>query len=229
MLDLLQFEGTNREVLDRLAAALADYPRALEGIAELAEILVYLEALGIPESCYQVALSMVRGLDYYTGPVYETIVKEPKIGSITGGGRYDELIGMFTGRSYPATGTSIGIERIIDVMEELNMFPPEVGATVAQVLVTRFSPDLVAESLKAARDMRQAGLNAELYFENDPLGKQFRYADRKGIPYVLILGPDELAAGRVTLRNLARELQVTVPRQEAAAQVQAWRQERSLS
>jgi histidyl-tRNA synthetase len=229
MLDLLQFEGTNQEVLARLRAALADYPKAQEGIAELAEILVYLEALGIPESCYQVAPSMVRGLDYYTGPVYETLVKEPKIGSITGGGRYDELIGMFTDRSYPATGTSIGIERIIDVMEELSMFPPEVGATVAQVLVTRFSLDLVVESLKAARDMRQAGLNAELYFENDSLGKQFRYAARKGIPYVLILGPDELAAGRVTLRNLARELQVTVPRPEAAAQVQTWCQERSLS
>jgi histidyl-tRNA synthetase len=224
LLNLLQIAGENRAVLAGLREMLAAYPVALEGIAEVEEIIGYLEALGIPTAAYRVNFAMVRGLEYYTGPIYETTVEEPKIGSITGGGRFDHLIGMFTDRSYPATGTTIGIERIIDVMEELKMFPPSVGATVAQVLVTRFNPDLVTESLKVARDLRQAGLNAELYFENIALGNQIRYALKKGIPFVVIVGPDEAAAGQVTIRDLRLGEQVTVARSEAAAQIQARRQ-----
>ena len=110
---------------------------------------------------------------------------------------------MFTDRDLPATGTTIGIERIIEVMKELDMFPAEVGTTVAQVLVTQFSPELVGASLRMARDLREAGLNVETYLENDPLGGQIRYALKKEIPYVAILGPDEAAAGKVALRNLA--------------------------
>ncbi len=216
--------GDNRSILAALRDQLADYPIALEGIAELEEIIGYLDALGIPEGYFQVDFAMVRGLEYYTGPIYETVVKEPAIGSITGGGRYDELIGMFMDRSYPATGTTIGIERIIDVMEELDMFPSDVGQTVTQVLVTQFNPDVLTESLKMAAELRQTGLNTELYFENDRLGKQIRYALKKGIPYVAILGPDELAAGQVTIRNLSQKEQETVPREEAAARIDAWRQ-----
>ena len=98
---------------------------------------------------------MVRGLEYYTGPIYETVVEEPKIGSITGGGRYDELIGSFSKQSHPATGTSFGIERIIDVMEEFDMFPPAVGKTVTQALVTVFDAELTQESLKLAINASQ--------------------------------------------------------------------------
>jgi histidyl-tRNA synthetase len=222
LLDLLQIKGKNREILAQLKDLLANYPEALEGIAELEEIIGYLEALGIPESYYQVVPSMVRGLEYYTGPIYETVVEEPKIGSITGGGRFDKLVGMFMEHSYPATGTTIGIERIIDVMEELDMFPPELRRTVTQVLVTKFNPDLATEALKVAGDLRRAGLNTELYFENDPLSDQIRYALKKGIPYVVILGPDEVATGQVTIRNLRLEQQETIGRGEAAARIQMW-------
>lgn len=224
MLEFLQIAGSNREILAQLREWLADYPEALAGVAELEEMIGYLEAMGVAETYYQITPAMVRGLAYYTGPVYETIVEEPKIGSITGGGRYDELVGMFAKRSYPATGTSIGIERIIDVMEELEMFPPEVGKTVAQVLVTRFNSDMVTESLKMARELRQAGLNTELYFEDKALGKQIRYALKKGIPYVVILGPDEAAAGQVAIRNLRLKQQETVPRGKAAARIKAWQE-----
>ena len=224
MLELLQIEGTSQEILARLRVVLAGYPAAMEGLAEVAEILGYLEALGIPERFYQFSPAMVRGLEYYTGPVFETIVEEPKIGSLTGGGRFDKLVGMFIERSLPATGTTIGIERIIDVMEELNMFPPEVGRTVTQVLVTRFSPELVTESLRLADALRKAGLKAEMYFEDEPLARQIRYADRRGIPFVAVLGPDEAAAGKVSLRNLALQQQVTVAREDVAAQILAWRQ-----
>ncbi|HNS50078.1 MAG TPA: histidine--tRNA ligase [Anaerolineae bacterium] len=225
MLELLQVQGDNRAILARLRVVLAGSPDALEGLSELEEIVGYLEALGIPERFARVSPAMVRGLEYYTGPVFETVVEEPKIGSITGGGRYDKMIGMFTGRSLPATGTTIGIERIIDVMEELGMFPPGVGKTVTQVLVTRFNPDLVVDSLKAAAALRAAGLNAELYFEDESLARQVRYADRRGIPYVAILGPDEVAAGRITLRDLAGGRQVTVARDAAPAQLETWRHE----
>jgi len=224
LLEFLQISGSNDEILAQLREWLVDYPEALAGVAELEELTGYLKALGIPEECYPVVPSMVRGLAYYTGPIYETIVEEPNIGSITGGGRYDELIGMFSDHSYPATGVTIGIERIIDVMEELEMFPPQVGKTVAQVLVTQFNPELATESLKAAQDLRRAGLNTELYFENDPLGDQIRYALKKGIPYVVIVGPDEAAAGQAAIRNLELRQQETVPRQEVAARIKAWQQ-----
>ncbi len=225
MLEFLQIDGNNQEILAQLREWLADYPDALEGVTELEEMVSYLEALGISEAYYPIVPSMVRGLQYYTGPIYETIVEEPKIGSITGGGRYDELIGLFTDRSYPATGTTIGIERIIDVMEELEMFPPEIGKTVTQVLVTKFSPEMVTESLKVARELREAGLNTELYFENKTLGKQIRYALRKEIPYVVIVGPDEAVAGQVTVRNLRLKQQETVSREKASARIKAWQKD----
>lgn len=222
LLEFLQIGGSNREVLAQLRQWLGDYPAALEGIAELEEVIRYLETLGVPEKCYQVMPSMVRGLEYYTGPVYETVVEEPRIGSITGGGRYDELIGLFSERSLPATGTTIGIERIIDVMEELEMYPPTVGQTVTEVLVTRFSTDTTRESLRLAQELRQAGLNVELFFPEDRLGDQIRFALKKGIPYVVILGPDEIQAGTVAVRNIALKVQETVPRDQVAAQIKAW-------
>jgi len=222
LLEFLQIDGTNREVLAKLREWLGSYPNASEGITELEEVITYLEALEIPEDYYRVAPAMVRGLAYYTGPIYETEVEEPKVGSITGGGRFDNLVGMFMDHSYPATGTTIGIERIIDVMEELNMFPPEVGKTVTQVLMTQFNPELVTESIKVARDLRKAGINTEMYFENDPLGDQIRYALNKGIPCVAILGPDEVEKGQVTIRNLPLNVEKTVAREEVATQIQNW-------
>jgi len=222
LMALLTVQGSNSEMLVGLRAQLQDYPRALAGVAELEEITRALGALGVPELAYQVTFSMVRGLDYYTGPIYETVVDEPKIGSITGGGRYDELIGLFTNQSLPATGTSLGIERIIDVMDELGMFPPQIGRTVVQVLVTRFDKASSPASLQAATELRRAGLSAELYLEEEPLAKQIRYAVRKGIPYLVILGPDEIANDQVTLRHLARGEQETVARAELVARLREW-------
>lgn len=222
LLELLQISGNNKQILSQLREWLAEYPEALEGVAELEEIIGYLDAVGIPESYYQVVPSMVRGLEYYTGPIFETVVEEPQIGSITGGGRFDELVGMFMDHSYPATGTTIGIERIVDVMEELDMFPPDVGKTVAQVLMTLFDESMVHESLKMADRLRKGGLKTEMYFENDPLGDQIRYALKKGIPYVAILGPDELENDQVTVRNLSLETQKTIKRIEAVGLIKGW-------
>jgi histidyl-tRNA synthetase len=222
LLNLLQIVGKNRAVLAALREKLGAYPAAVEGIDELEEIIGYLDALGIPAEYYRVNFAMVRGLEYYTGPIYETTIEEPRMPSITGGGRFDELVGMFLDRSYPATGTTIGIERIIDAMEELNMFPASVGRTVTQVLMTVFDRTTVDASLKLATALRQDGLKTELYFGNDSLGAQIRYARRKGIPYVAILGPDEIAAGQVAVRNMAQEKQETVGRAEVGGLIRQW-------
>ena len=205
-----------RARLSELRHELAAYPTAVEGISELQELLGYLPTLGVANGFYRVDLAMVRGLDYYTGPIYETVVEKPRIGSITGGGRFDGLIGMFTSQSLPATGTTIGIERIIDVMEELKMFPEGMGGTLVQVLVTIFSPELVNESLKLVTELRNAGLRCELYYGADSLANQIRYALKRGIPLVTIAGPDELSAGQVSVRDLRSKFQTQVPRSAVA-------------
>lgn len=185
-----------------LRERIGDIPIAIEGIAELEQLGEYIGSAGVPRSNYQFDFAMVRGLAYYTGPIYETVVTEPKIGSLTGGGRYDELIGLFINQSIPVTGTSFGIERIIDVMEELNMFPPNVGKTVTRVLVTIFGRELTGTSIRVANQLRQAGINTELALESDGLGKQLKYAGARAIPFAVIIGPDEAGANSATLRDL---------------------------
>ena len=219
LLALLQIEGDAESVLSELGEQLGE-SAAQEGIAELTELIGYLTMLGVPEECYRVNAAMVRGLEYYTGPIYETVVEEPKIGSITGGGRYDELIGSFSKQGYPATGTSFGIERIIDVMEEFAMFPPSVGKTVTDVLVSVFDDELMPESLKLATVLRQNGVRTEVYFRPARLSAQIKYADNRGIPYVAILGSDEVEAGTVAIRNLATREQQNVARDAVAGWIQ---------
>jgi histidyl-tRNA synthetase len=214
LLALLQIEGDSATVLNALSEQLGDSEVAREGITELEELNGYLTTLGVPEGFYKMNVSMVRGLEYYTGPIYETVVEEPKIGSITGGGRYDELIGSFSKQSHPATGTSFGIERIIDVMEEFDMFPPAVGKTVTQVLVTVFDAELAQESLKLATLLRHDGIRTEVYCRPARLSAQIKYADTKGIPYAVILGSDEVEAGTVAVRDLANREQQVIPREK---------------
>ena len=222
LLALLQIEGDPATVLNALSEQLGDSEIAREGIAELEELNGYLTTLGVPDKFYRMNVSMVRGLEYYTGPIYETVVEEPKIGSITGGGRYDELIGSFSKQGYPATGTSFGIERIIDVMEEFDMFPTTVGKTVTQVLVTVFDAELAQESLKLATLLRQNGIRTEVYSRPTRLSTQIKYADTKGIPYAVILGSDELEVGSVAIRNLASREQQVVPREALVKHIQQW-------
>ncbi len=189
---------------------------------ELQEMLRYLDLLGVPEKYYTIDVSMARGLEYYTGPIYETVIQEAGVGSITGGGRFDKLVGMFSDRSLPATGTTIGIERIIVVMEEQNMFPASIGKTATQVLVTVFNQALVDELIQAAAMLRQAGLRTQIYFDPDPLREQIGYAQKKEIPVVVVIGPDEVTKGEVTLRNLRTKEQETVARSQAGAKIKEW-------
>lgn len=222
LLSLLQIEGDAETVLNALSERLGDSEVANEGISELEELSGYLTILGVPEEFYRINVSMVRGLEYYTGPIYETVVEEPKIGSITGGGRYDELIGSFSKQSYPATGTSFGIERIIDVMEEFDMFPSAVGKTVTQVLVTVFDADLAQASLKLATLLRSSGIRTEVYCRPTRISTQMKYADNKGIPYAVILGSDEVETGTVVVRDLASREQQVIPREKLVEHIQGF-------
>jgi histidyl-tRNA synthetase len=209
ILGLISIPGSD---LGALRERLGEIPEVREGINELEQVLGFVRDLGVTPEKVKVDFTMVRGLEYYTGPIYETVVTEPKIGSLTGGGRYDELIGLFSTKSLPATGTTVGIERIIDVMEELQMFPPEVRPTVTQVLITVFDEAHRADSLHIANDLRAAGINAETWLDLDGLGKQLRYAAAKGISFAVIIGPDEAAAGMATLRDLNSGAQIKVER-----------------
>lgn len=228
LLDLLQVKGPAQEVLDGLGQRMKDYPLAVEGVAELQTLFSYLETMGIPETAYELSFAMVRGLEYYTGPIYETTIRKPKaMPSITGGGRYDNLIGLFAPTSYPATGNSFGIERIIDAMEELEMFPPDIGQTTAQVLVTSFGTAMVDASLELTTKLRKKNIATVMHFDyTDRLGDQIGYASAKGIPFVIILGPDELAAGQATIRKLGKTAkeseQRTVDLEDVAETISNW-------
>jgi len=218
MLELLRIEGDHAEILGELSRRMqaAEIPEGLEGIRELEALLRFVEAMGVPSERYRISFTMVRGLEYYTGPIFETVVTEPKIGSITGGGRYDGLVGLFARQSVPMTGTSFGIERIIDVIQELGMAPPDLPRTPVQVLVTVFDEPRMGASIALAQAFRRAGLKVMLYFEPRRLEAQLRYAHQKGIPFVAILGPDEEARGVVTVRDMGSGEQRTLPPEEVA-------------
>lgn len=160
--------------------------------------------------------SLARGLSYYTGAIFEITVPD-LAGSLGGGGRYDGLIGMFGKEQIPACGFSLGLERILVVMEERGMFPPEIAdSTPADVMVTIWSEETVAESLKLAAELRSAGLRVTVYPEPDKFGKQIKYADQINVPYVCVLGETEIAEGKVTLKNMKTGNQETLDREAAS-------------
>ncbi|HVC20796.1 MAG TPA: histidine--tRNA ligase [Vicinamibacterales bacterium] len=165
--------------------------------------------------------SLARGLSYYTGAIMEIQVPD-LAGSLGGGGRYDNLVGMFLGRDLPACGFSLGLERILVVMGERGMFPPDVAAAAAcDLLVTIWNQDAMGDALALAGEFRQAGLRVEVYPEADKLGKQLKYASSRQVPFVAVVGDDERAQGTVSLKDLRSGAQQAVPRAGAPAFVQA--------
>ncbi len=179
---------------------------------KLSEMIGFIESFGINLKYYQFDPTMARGLDYYTGPIFETVVQEPKIGSITGGGRYDKLISLLGGPDIPATGTTIGLDRICDCLKELNLVPPTIK-TGPSTLVTVF-PGYTDQSIKLAKSLRQESINCELFLEETALDKQLKYANRKGIPYIAFLGPDEVKDQKVKLKTMQTGKQETLSLQE---------------
>jgi len=202
-----------------LRAKLRDDERALYAIGQLDEIR---EMTSKSAAGARVVIdpSLARGLSYYTGTIMEVNVPD-LAGSLGGGGRYDNLIGMFLGRDVPAFGFSLGLERIIVVMTERNMFPADVARGGVDTLVTIWNHETRAESLALAAELRRNGLRVDVYPEADKLGKQFKYASARNVPFVAILGDDERARGEVGLKDLRSGEQISVRRNELSGTIRA--------
>ncbi len=176
----------------------------------LNKIIEAYKKLGYPKESLEFDPYLIRGLDYYTGIIFEVVLRsENKSLSLGGGGRYDNLIGIFSKQDIPAVGFAFGFDRVVETMEELNIFPEDLYTT--EVLVTIFSTDLEEESVKASSKLREGGINTELWLDaNIKLEKQLKYADSKGIPYVVIIGPDETKNGMVMLKDLKNNKQTAL-------------------
>jgi histidyl-tRNA synthetase len=212
ILRCITLDDTSQAVLAALGELLGDDARGQQVVADLREVVQILDGMGLPATAYAVAPRLARGLSYYTGVVFEAVIEQPPIGSLVGGGRYDELIGSFAGRRVPTVGTSFGIERLQIVMTELGLRP--VGETGPRVYIALFAPEFISESLKLAQELRASGISTISALQVDKLGRQFREADQKGVRYVLVLGPDELAANDVTLKDLRSGEQQRVNRDQ---------------
>lgn len=201
-------EAPQDAMLDRLQDAVVGSDAGRIGVEELRTLVRY--ATGTPAGRYfRVDPFLARGLSYYTGPIFEVAVAD-LAGSLGGGGHYDNLVGMFLGRPIPACGFSLGLERILVVMEERGMLGS--NETVADVMVAVWDETSIADSIALAGELRAAGLRVDLFPDLDKVGKQMKYADGRGYPVVAIVGPDERAAGLVTLKTLATGDQRQVPR-----------------
>jgi histidyl-tRNA synthetase len=186
-----------------------------EGKAELAEVLALVKAFGVPETHFALNLSIARGLDYYTGTVYETTLDDhPSIGSICSGGRYENLASHYTKSKLPGVGISIGATRLYWQLREAGLFSS--GRSTVEVLVAQMDEAELPRYLALATELREAGINTEVVIEPGKLARQFRYADRAGIRFVLVLGSDEIAKGTVTIKDLRRQDQFEIARGELA-------------
>ena len=224
-LDKVSFEEVKQELITKDIK-----PEIIEKIFQLIkkakpdlflqQVLLLVKKLGVPENFFRFDSILARGLDYYTGPIYEAIVEEPKIGSIAGGGRYDKLIGMFTEKDIPACGTTIGIDRIIDVIKELNLWP-EFSSTATQVLITLFDKSSLDQSMEISQMLRSENINTEIYLDFEiRLEKQLKYADKKGIHFAIIFGPKEIQKNTVILKNLKTRTQKEIQRSNLIKEIE---------
>jgi histidyl-tRNA synthetase len=204
------------DVFDRLVAQEEGGAAARQNVGQIIELAAATPAAG------HVALTtrLARGLSYYTGAIMEVAVPD-LAGSLGGGGRYDGLIGMFSGEQIPACGFSLGLERILVVMTERNMFPADVASAAPDVMVTLFEGEPLEEGLRLAQELRAAGLRVDVYPEPDKLGKQFKYAALRGVKFVTVAGGDERARGEVTLKNMQTGEQASVSRAQVVARIRA--------
>ena len=227
ILRFIHIGGTNEEVL----AALEGYRGRNElfdmGLDELTTVVKYLSAFGVPAENFAVDLTIARGLDYYTGTVYETtLLDHPEIGSVCSGGRYDNLAEYYTDRQLPGVGISIGLTRLFYVLGEQGMLNPELPTAPCDVLVLPMTEDL-SPAIAAATALREADVRTQLYTEGKKFKAKMNYADKIGVPYVLFLGEDEAKAGAVSVKDMQSGAQQTLPVSEAIAFIKAGIEEKN--
>jgi histidyl-tRNA synthetase len=186
---------------------------ASAGLQEMFSVMIHTKSLGVPAEFIRWDHTLARGLDYYTGPIFESVCTDlPHLGSLSGGGRYDRLVETFSKEKWPAVGTTLGLDRIQTALTQLNKFKTQPSTT--QALIARFDSAGMSENLKIAAELRQAGVNVEIWYDDDRMKKQFAYADKQGIPLVIICGPDERKENAVAIKNLKTTEQRKIPRVE---------------
>ena len=201
---IIELQGSNSDKIESMKTVLSKSTIGMQGIAEIEEVFTYLEKFGrgdLLEKVVEVDITLARGLNYYTGCIFEVKTNEVQMGSIGGGGRYDDLTGMFGLKDLTGVGVSFGADRIYDVLEELNLFP-QGGAERTKLLIVNFDSAIEDFTLPLMYRLREAGVAVELYPAAVKLKKQMSYADSKAIPYVLLVGDEEVSSGQLSLKNM---------------------------
>ena len=216
ILRFIAITGTNAEVLTALEGYAGKNEIFDTGLSELKAVTANLAAFGVPESNFAVDLTIARGLDYYTGTVYETtLLDHPEIGSVCSGGRYDNLAGYYTERKLPGVGISIGLTRLFYVLDEQGLLNPTLPTAPADALVLPMTADPGA-AIALAESLRSYGIRVQLYGEQKKFKQKMAYANKLGVPFAVLLGEDEIAAGKCSVKNMTTGQQVTVTAAEAA-------------
>lgn len=211
--EIFSISGTNEEVLSALEQKLINSDIGLKGINELREILRYYNSLNGNTDLIKINLTLARGLNYYTGMITEVTTQAVKMGSIGGGGRYDDLTGVFGLKNVSGVGVSFGVDRIYDVLEELNLFPNDITSGT-QVIVLVYDPKFEEKALEYLKSLRAKNIPSEFYANMGKMDKQLKYTNRRQIPYALIIGEDEYNSNTVSVKNMITGEQKTVPFQE---------------
>ena len=211
ILKFIAITGSNADVLAALEGYAGRHELFDQGLSELKTVTAYLADFGVPEENFAVDLTIARGLDYYTGTVYETtLLDHPEIGSVCSGGRYDNLAEYYTDRQLPGVGISIGLTRLFYVLGEQGMLNPDLPTAPADVLVLPMTEDL-APAISLSTKLRSAGVRTQLYTEQKKFKAKMSYADKLGVPYVIFLGGDEIAAGVVACKDMKTGEQTKLP------------------
>jgi histidyl-tRNA synthetase len=216
LLQLIAHKGNKQEILTALNGIKAEHPTFLQGLKELTQTVEALKALGVADNRTRLNLAIARGLDYYTGTVYETLIDaHPEFGSVCSGGRYDDLASFYTKSKLPGVGISIGLTRLFDQLNAHKLLPSV--PTSVQILVTQMDAQLSSTYLALAATLRKEGFNVENYLEPAKLDKQLKYADKAGIPLAILIGSDEQSKGTVNVKQLVSKTQVEVKHGELVA------------
>jgi histidyl-tRNA synthetase len=211
----IKIEGSNKEKLEQLSEIINASETGKKGIEELKFILEFINSSSdkSDDQNIKIDFTLARGLNYYTGIIYEVKAKNVMMGSIGGGGRYDDLTGLFGVANVPGVGISFGLDRIYDVMEELDIFPKGINQST-QVLFFNLGESESRQAFKLMQQLRQEGTSCELFYENTKMDKQFKYASKKNIPYAVIIGSKEIAQKTCVIKDLAKGEQQTLPANE---------------
>lgn len=201
IIDFIEINGTTDEKIKKLEMLRIENDLYKQGVEELKEVVRYIRLFNVPDESFEIDLSIARGLDYYTGTVYETFLNDYKsIGSICSGGRYNDLAGYYTDKQLPGVGMSIGLTRLFFILNDIGLIKTD-KKSISDVLVISMVEDL-SKSIEVANTLRNAGIKTEVYFDNKKIKAKFKYADRLNVPFVIVIGEDEINTGKLTIKNM---------------------------